>query len=223
MSGMSAMMAEMGIQPLMPIDIQQRLRPKHVENYSYRGKGNPMTPAERIDSLTNLREQLYEVLVNVKDRMVDDGDRRRRTIDSLLKPGAKAWIRTEGLYFDEFNKLGSRKLKHQWYGPFDIIDRVSVNSFKLDIGEAAIGRGTHDVFPVRVLRAYVHDETSPPVKTKSTLSDEEDETEYEIDQILAVRVQREEYEYLVSWKGERLLGTIIIFLAWRSRIGPKCG
>ena len=34
-----------------------------------------------------------------------------------------------------------------------------------------------------------------------TLSDEEDETEYEIDQILAVRVQREEYEYLVSWKG----------------------
>ena len=167
----------------------------------HRGKGNPLTPAERIDSLTNLREQLYEVLVNVKDRMVDDGDRRRRTIDSLLKPGAKAWIRTEGLYFDEFNKLGSRKLKHQWYGPFDIIDRVSVNSFKLDIGEAAIGRGTHDVFPVRVLRAYVHDETSPPVKTKSTLSDEEDETEYEIDQILAVRVQREEYEYLVSWKG----------------------
>ena len=46
-----------------------------------------------------------------------------------------------------------------------------------------------------------HDETSPPVKTKSTLSDEEDETEYEIDQILAVRVQRGEYEYLVSWKG----------------------
>ena len=39
------------------------------------------------------------------------------------------------------------------------------------------------------------------MKTKSTLSDEEDETEYEIDQILAVRVQREEYEYLVSWKG----------------------
>ena len=76
-----------------------------------------------------------------------------------------------------------------------------MNSFKLDIGEAAIGRGTHDVFPVRVLRAYVHDETSPPVKTKSTLSDEEDETEYEIDQILAVRVQRGEYEYLVSWKG----------------------
>jgi len=91
--------------------------------------------------------------------------------------------------------------KHQWYGPFDILDRVSANSFKLDIGEAAIGRGTHDVFPVRVLRAYVHDETSPPVKTKSTLSDEEDETEYEIDQILAVRVQRGEYEYLVSWKG----------------------
>ena len=39
------------------------------------------------------------------------------------------------------------------------------------------------------------------MKTKSTLSDEEDETEYEIDQILAVRVQRGEYEYLVSWKG----------------------
>ena len=201
MSGMSAMMAEMGIQPLMPIDIQQRLRPKYVEKYNYRGKGNPQTAAERIDSLTNLREQLYEVLVNVKDRMVDDGDRRRRTIDSLLKPGAKAWIRTEGLYFDEFNKLGSRKLKHQWYGPFEILDRVSVNSFKLDIGEAAIGRGTHDVFPVRVLRAYVHDDTSPPVKTKTTLSDEEDETDYEIDQILAVRVQRGEYEYLVSWKG----------------------
>ena len=33
------------------------------------------------------------------------------------------------------------------------------------------------MFPVRVLRAYVHDETSPPVKTKSTLSDEEDETD----------------------------------------------
>ena len=39
------------------------------------------------------------------------------------------------------------------------------------------------------------------MKTKSTLSYEEDETEYEIDQILAVRVQRGEYEYLVSWKG----------------------
>ena len=53
-----------------------------------------------------------------------------------------------------------------------------------------------------LFRSFVPPKTSPPVKTKSTLSDEEDETEYdEIDQILAVRVQREEYEYLVSWKG----------------------
>ena len=58
------------------------------------------------------------------------------------------------------------------------------------------------MFPVRVLRAYVHDETSPPVKTKSTLSDEEDETEYEIDQILAVRVQRN-----VPSHGVQLLAT----------------
>ena len=126
--------------------------------------------------------------------MVDDGDRRRRTINELIQPGTKAWIRVEGLHFDEFNKLGSSKLQNQWYGPFDVTERVSTNSFRLDIGEEARGRGTHDVFPVRVLRAYVHDSTSPPLTSKS-LPDEEDETEYEIDQLLAVRANGDKLQF----------------------------
>ena len=36
LAGISPMMAEMGIQPLMPIDLHAQLRPKHVEQYKYR-------------------------------------------------------------------------------------------------------------------------------------------------------------------------------------------
>ena len=91
------------------------------------------------------------------------------------------------------------------FGPFPIVKQLSPNSFELDLGISANTR-TINTFHVKYLRPV----TSTPYPTPGALkvlpvSGEGEEAEWELDAILDKRVIRKKNQYLVKYKGYKLL------------------
>ena len=91
------------------------------------------------------------------------------------------------------------------FGPFPIVKQHSPNSFQLDLGIAANSR-VIDVFHVKYLRPA----TDSPYPTPGTLkvlpvSGDGAEAEWELESILDKRTHRGKTQYLVKYKGYKLL------------------
>ena len=81
-----------------------------------------------------MREQLLNNFETVKADMKKYADRRRRTVDDLLKPGAKAYVYMPAKQLKQHGLRPSKKLGNKCFGPFEIERQVSANSFKLNLG-----------------------------------------------------------------------------------------
>ena len=158
---------------------------------------------DRIASLVSLRSDIWTAMLEVRAAMAEYGDHRRRNPDENITVGSEVRLKVEGLSFSTINNSGATKLKPRRYGPFKVLEQVSTNSYKLDIGDEATDSGVHDVFPVRLLRPYVHDPNRPRPDSIS-MPDAEDEVPYEVAEVLGERTKAglvPPREYLVSWKG----------------------
>ena len=139
----------------------------------------------------------------VREAMTVYADRRRRNPDEDIQVGsAHVWLTVEGLSFSTINNKGATKLKPRRYGPFQVLEQVSTNSFKLDIGDEATDTGVHGVFPVRLLRPCNQDpgRSSPSIP----IPDNDVETPHEVAEVLAERANNKwspPREYLIAWKG----------------------
>jgi len=203
LGGHCPMMAEMGIQPLLPVDLVARLRGTDFEDgLKYQGRGNHSDPQDRIASLVNLRGDIRTAMQEVREAMTVYADRRRRNPDEDIQVGSHVWLTVEGLSFSTINNKGATKLKPRRYGPFEVLEQVSTNSFKLDIGDEATDTGVHGVFPVRLLRPCNQDpgRSSPSIPIPGN----DVETPHEVAEVLAERANNKwspPREYLITWKG----------------------
>lgn len=93
----------------------------------------------------------------------------------------------------------SKKLADQFLGPFEVLDRVGANAYKLKL-PAKYGR-LHHTFHVSLLQAY---RARPGVEPPEPV-DIEGEQEWEVEQVLDKRIKRvgrgKRTEYYVRWKG----------------------
>jgi hypothetical protein len=126
-----------------------------------------------------------------------DAGRRARTFGKgervLVNPHSLEWLESKGK---------TAKLRQRWIGPFDVIERVSVNSYRLKLPRAFAGS---NVINLQHLKPYV---SSPPTfgnrptlpNTRLHLQEGE---EPEVEDILAHRWDRmrQTIVYLVRFKG----------------------
>jgi hypothetical protein len=84
-------------------------------------------------------------------------------------------------------------------GPFTVIERIGTQAYRLDLPKSM---KIHPVFHVSLLEPYkqstipgrIVEELPPPVVV-------EDESEYEVEEILDSKISRRCLLYLVKWKG----------------------
>ena len=97
----------------------------------------------------------------------------------------------------------SAGLKVVYY--IDVIERVSANAFKLDLGISVSSR-TIDVFHVKYLRPTIDGPYRPSVTLQPLpVAEDDDEPEYEIERILDRKRRQGKFEYLVQYTGYPLL------------------
>jgi hypothetical protein len=90
---------------------------------------------ERVARLKDLREQIYESILEYRTQMKEVLDKRcRRTVDrSGFKPGMKVWLDINGLNFSDFSLRPSQKLNPRFHGPFIITAQPGPNRYEVKL------------------------------------------------------------------------------------------
>ena len=162
-----------------------------------------MLAKDRIEQLVDIRQRCHIGLQNTAKRLDEQYSNERRMAD-VLKPGVdKCWLKLDGI------NLRTLKVKHTgrrrkfnplWYGPFDIVARTGVLSYRLKLPADVFNAGLHDVFHVKNLRKY--DPNKVDTDVSSTLPEiEARDVQYEVEEILQHKTENSINKFLVSWKG----------------------
>eukprot|EP01050_Picozoa_sp_SAG11_P010445 SAG11_NODE_1045_length_6044_cov_12.936249_1_plen_151_part_10 len=92
---------------------------------------------DRVQYLSDLRNAVSISIEESRERMRKTARTKRRTIDARLKVNSKCWLSLDGtailVNLEQFNLRPAPKLNPLYYGPFKVLERLSANSFKLQL------------------------------------------------------------------------------------------
>ena len=186
--GYSPYFIERGRQPSLPLDVdvatrQNREPPENTKDFTYR--------IWVLDDTLRERRQAIDIW------RAKHADQRRRHVDERIQVGSMVWLSTKDITLPWDKERRTKKLRQQYYGPFEVLQQTSPVSFRLKLPEAS------HLFPIFHANLLLpasdvnrHGERRQPLPAVSP----EDST-YEVEGILAKRVTNGgKTEYLVHWK-----------------------
>lgn len=140
-------------------------------------------------------QRAKQCLQRAQQRQKAYADTKRR--DVQFEPGVRVLLNTRNL---TFKGLNCKKLLPRWLGPFEVVERIGQQSYRLLLPES-MGR-VHPVFHVSLLSLWRAEGRAPP-PPPVVLGD--GEVEYDVERILDDRVSRHgrrpTRQFLVRWSG----------------------
>ena len=145
--------------------------------------------------MDKIREEAASSLKRAAETMKHFYD-RKRTDSRDYKVGDQVYVEATNIS----TMRPAKKLDDKRYGPFEIIEKVGLSSYKLKLPDTW---KIHPVFNEALLTPYHPPEfptqekppPPPPIQVP------EGHVEYEVNEVLGSRRRRKKVEYLVSWKG----------------------
>ncbi len=137
-----------------------------------------------------LQKQVKASLEKYNQQMTKQANKHRRQMH--LEVGYAVWLSTRNLALPQGF---SRKLAARWIGPYKVLQAVGPVAYKLEL--PAELSGLHPVFHISLLKPV--EGTVEP--RQPVFRPESEDAEYEVDRIVAKRKHRNQWEYLVVWKG----------------------
>jgi transposase InsO family protein len=186
--GMSPFVAERGYEPRMSFDWTPATEPPtSVEAEKARQQAH-----EWVSRIQGVWELAREHMQRAQDRQKAQADRHRR--DEVFEVGDTVMVTTKDWNLHRPN----RKLADQAAGPFRIIEKVG-NSYRLDLPPHI---KVHPVFaPEKLRRAARLEPLRGQISDPPTPMKVNDEDEWEVERILAVRLHYRKLQYRVKWIG----------------------
>ena len=178
-----------GMKPRLPVDVA--LAPIAPKNPAAIDRANRMQAALRV---------ARSHLLDAQQRQVKNADRHRR--HAAFAVGDAALLSTEGLQL----RNGSNKLCSRFIGPFEVIEVVNANAYKLKLPPQL--QALHPTFNIDKLKPYrdgrrlfpsrplQFDRPPPEIQ-----ADSNGDAVFEVERIVAQRKRGRVAEYLVAWKG----------------------
>ena len=174
---------------------------------------NPINPYTKLQTIPDKNPAVSEILAEItyaqkiaqdtlaiaKANQEQNANKKRR--DGTFKIGDQVLLSTSHIDLASQTSRPSKKLKHRFIGPYEIIQQISPVAFKLNLPETL---KIHPVFHTSLLRPYKDPHGYPfrePTPTPPPAVTKDDDTEFEVERILDHRTRRHKTEYLVKWKG----------------------
>ena len=190
-TGLTPFITETGKQPLIPLDLTSA-------SLKQQRKG-PIAAADSfLERITANQTRARDSLELAKQNMRKYADQRRRTGEELTL-GSKCWLKLEGIDLDIFKKRPCAKLNPLWYGPLEVLEKISAVSYRLLLPEKC---RIHDVFHIDRLKPHDSSDGSSNPSRSRALGATKD-IEYEVEKILDEKCNKkgEKIQFLVHWKG----------------------
>jgi transposase InsO family protein len=130
-------------------------------------------------------------MVLSQQRYAKQANKHRREVDFTV--GDKVWVTTKHWKTDR----PSQKLSDQMAGPFKIIEQIG-HSFKLQLPESI---KVHPVFHADRLRKDPENPLPGQTNPNPGPLQVNDQEEYEVQEVLAVKLVRKKLRYRIKWKG----------------------
>jgi transposase InsO family protein len=185
-TGQSPFLTEKGYEPRTSFDWESPVSASTPKERLNRTEAKAL-----IERLHKSWEQAKTGMQQSQQRYAKQANKHRREVDFGV--GDKVWVSTKHWKTDR----PSRKLADQMSGPYEIIKQIG-HSFKLQLPDSI---KVHPVFHADRLRKAPEDPLPgqknadlPPVQVN-------DQEEYEVEQVLAVKLLRNKLRYRIKWKG----------------------
>ena len=183
----------LGFHPRTPLDFTGTKRNNEVATRA-------LSP-EAVTFLENLamhRDSARRAIAKAQEQQARSYNKGRKPVPPLKKgdrvlvnPHALEWLESKG---------EGKKLTQRWIGPFEVMQRINPNVYRLRMSILYQGL---PIFNYQHLKKYEESPTKfgtrttlPETRTASPAKDE-----YEVDQIIAERRSKKGMEYLVRWEG----------------------
>lgn len=186
-TGQSPFLTEKGYEPRTSFDWESRIHSSIPKEKLNREEAKAM-----VTRLHNSWQRAGEHMTRAQGRYTKQANKHRREID--FKVGNKVWVTTRHWQTDR----PSKKLANQMEGPYEILEQVG-HSFRLKLPDSM---KIHPVFHAEKLRRDPNDPLPGQANPEPPpLELEDGETEYEVQEVLAVKLVRGKLRYRIQWKG----------------------
>lgn len=160
----------------------------------------PVGPPTKFPALNTRLQQLHETRKEAEAALRIEKRAMKQTFETnkppphTFHPGQQVWLSSK----DISTSHPSRKLAPRQLGPYEVAERTGDLTYRLLLPPSM---RQHPVFHVDRLSPWhgndVNGQTPPPPEPIQV----NNEPEYEVEQILDSRKYRNQYQYLVQWKG----------------------
>lgn len=147
----------------------------------------------RLQTLQETRKEA-EAALRMEKRTMKETFEAGKPSPHIFSPGQKVWLSSKDISLS----TPSRKLSPRQLGPYEVLERTGKLTYRLRLPPSM---HQHPVFHVDRLSPWSGNDINglnpsppPPIKI-------DDELEYEVEDILDSRKYRNQFQYLVKWKG----------------------
>ncbi|MBW0589868.1 hypothetical protein O181_129583 [Austropuccinia psidii MF-1] len=144
--------------------------------------------------LQSVQQFIKEELGSAIRRFKKSAD-RNRAIPPDFQPGEKVWLASNNIK----TTRPTKKLSKIWFGPFEVLKNIGSHAYHLKLPQQ--WKSVHPVFHVSLSEPVKHSTIPnqhqlppPPVLVK-------EQEEWEVAQVLDLKLKRGNLWYLVEWKG----------------------
>lgn len=156
------------------------------------GSSEPAARAKQlIEQIKAVQDTAREHALRAQEAQQKQANKHRRSVDFGVKD--KVYLKKKGFATDR----PTTRLDSQWAGPFEIVEERGF-SFVLDLPDTFRGK---NLFHADRLRRASQDPLPGQVQEPPPVEILDGSPEWEVDEVLASRLNRKKLEYKVHWKG----------------------